>query len=82
MTDTTKLRYKSVMRLDRANRIFRIGRFLWTVGKVGDGEGYSNKFSIALTPKLVSWHRGRWEWIVTVLGIRLHRQRAYGGHIV
>lgn len=76
------MKFKSVMRWDKNNQIFRIGRFLWSVGKVGDGKGYSNKFSIALTPRVFSWHKGRWEWLVTIFGIRLHRRKYYGGIIV
>lgn len=76
------LRFKRVMRWDASNKIFRIGRFLWTVGKVGDGHGYSNKFSISLALHIFQWRVGRWEWLLIILGIRLHRKRAYGGHIV
>jgi len=76
------MHFKKVMRWDKYARIFRLGRFLWTVGKVGDGKGYSNKLSIALTPKLFRWKMERNEWFLTVLGIRFHRQRAYGGRIV
>lgn len=76
------LRFKPVMRWDKYARIFRLGRLTWTVGKVGDGYGYSNKFSIALTPKLFRWKLERNEWFLTVLGARFHRQRAYGGRIV
>lgn len=79
---TSELRFKSVMRWDREGKIFRVGRFLWTCGKVGDGKGYSNKFSIALVPHVFHWERRRFEWFLTILGVRLHRQRAFGGHIV
>ena len=72
-------RVKWVGRLDRGNRLLRLFRVMWSVGQVGDGKGYSAKFSVGLRPTLFRWRREGDGWLLTVLGIRLHMQRSYGG---
>jgi len=57
--------YKSVMTYSPDEKRYRIGRFVWTVGTVGDGTGYSCKLSVAL------------QWSFPFLRITL--RRAYGG---
>lgn len=60
-------------------RLLRLARFVWKRGKPGDGKGYSAKFTVGLTPRLLSGKR-EWDgWILTVCGIRLHYMRSYGG---
>lgn len=66
----------------RGDGVFRVCRFLWTRGKVGDGKGYSAKFSVGLERRLIGFERGYAEWHLWLVGIRLHYQRAYGGVIV
>ena len=77
------LRFKRVMRWDTGFLCYRLCRVMWERGTVGDGKGYSVKLSIALGPKIISW---RWwdgrEIEATVLGLRLHYQRSYGGRYV
>ena len=85
MTDHTpsgrhSLRTKRVMRWDRDFRCFRLCRVMWQRGTVGDGRGYSVILSLALRPKFVGWRLwdGR-ECEATILGLRVHYQRSYGG---
>ena len=74
------LRFKRVMRLDRANRIFRLFKIIGERGRVGDGHGYSSKFSVALEPCLFRYRRGLGsERLVTLIGVRFHYARSYGG---
>jgi hypothetical protein len=73
------MKLKTVFRWDRAARLLRLCRLNRTVGRVGDGKGYSSKTSLALTPRLFSFRRDFGEWILTVLGVRLHHVRSYGG---
>lgn len=52
-------------------------------GQVGDGKGYSVKFTIALARAW--WARERLtdcDRMVTVLGLRLHYSRSYVGRFV
>lgn len=76
------MRLKPVFRYDTRIQKFRIARVVWQFGRVGDGHGYSAKISIALTPRLFRWSRQFDGWRLTVLGVDLHHQRAYGGIIV
>lgn len=75
------LRFKWVMRLDTIQRHFRLFRLLWERGNVGDGFGYSAKFSVALDASIFRpIHRdANTDWMLTILGIRLHYCRSYGG---
>lgn len=76
------MQFKRVMRYDSRQKLYRLGRFLWSCGKVGDGKGFSVKFSIALSRALFQFRRDRNEWLLTLFGVRLHYRRAYGGWIV
>jgi hypothetical protein len=71
--------FKSVMRLDRRSNLVRLFRVMWDRGTVGDGKGYSNQFSVALRPAWFRWHRETDHWFVTVLGVRFHYARSWGG---
>lgn len=75
------IRFKRVFRWDSHNKLLRLFRIMWERGNVGDGRGYSAKFSLACTPRIIGWHRGMFDWALTVLGLRVHYLRAYGGHI-
>lgn len=72
-------RFKRVMRLDHQGRVFRICRWIWERGVVGDGNGYSAKLSLGLEPRVFRWERSSNSCRVTILGLRLHYRRAYGG---
>jgi hypothetical protein len=74
-------KFKFVLRYDPTRKFFRVGKFLWQRGKVGDGEGYSAKFSFALCPRLFFFYKNYAGWELIVLGIRIHLMRAYGGII-
>lgn len=74
------LRIKKVMRLDTIQRHFRLFRIMWERGKVGDGNGYSAKLSVGLEPQISRWERqAGTDWLVTVVGVRVHYCRSYGG---
>lgn len=76
------MRFKWVFRRDEIQRFFRIARICWERGEPGKpGGGYSAKFSIALTPRIFRWieRDATTDWRVTILGIRLHYSRSYGG---
>lgn len=73
---------KPIMRYDPSNRMLRLARLMWQRGKVGDGVGYSAKLSIGLRPAIFAFHRDWDGWRLTVLGVRLHHQRSYGGIFV
>lgn len=72
------MKFKSVMRWDSNAKLFRIFRIMWYRGKWGKG-GYSAKLSFAFRPRfflIVDEFEG---YDVTILGIRIHYQRSYGG---
>ena len=75
------LRLKLVCRKDTVQGHLRLFRVMWERGDVGDGRGYSNQISVALTPRIFRWgedNSSRW-WLVEFLFIRVHRKRSYGG---
>lgn len=73
------MKIKPVFRYSPTERTFRVGRVVWTNGVVGDGDGYSAKFSLALRPVLFHRSDEFAGWDVTFLGLRFHYQRSYGG---
>jgi hypothetical protein len=73
------VKFKWVGRLDKESRILRLCRLMWTRGMVGDGNGYSVKLSLALRPAFFCFHREWQQFFLTVLGVRVHFQRSYGG---
>ena len=74
-----RLKFKSVMRLDRRARMLRLFRIMWVKGIVGDGKGYSAQFSVALRPSLFQFHKEFSSYFLTLFGLRLHFERSYGG---
>lgn len=73
------MKFKWVGRLDTRARMLRLFRVMWTRGTVGDGAGYSAKLSLALRLALFGVRR-EWQAVfVTLLGVRVHFERAYGG---
>jgi len=74
------LRIRWIFRHDETQRHLRLFRVLWERGHVGDGKGYSAKLAVGLTPRLIGFHRDtRTDFIVSVLGLRVHYSRSYGG---
>lgn len=78
-------RFKWVLRLDTPQRHFRLFRMVWERGTF-DGRGYSVKFSVGVECRwfyLEGFNRDRrcwkYDWRVTLLGLRLHYARSYGG---
>lgn len=74
--------FKPVMRYDPILRWVRLFRLIWNTGVVGDGQGYSSKLTVALTPRLFRWDRGWHAWTLTILFVRIHYVRSYGGRFV
>lgn len=73
------MKVKWVGRWDPCSRLLRLARLMWTRGTVGDGRGYSAKLTLALRPALFAVRR-EWQSVaVTLLGVQVHYQRAYGG---
>lgn len=75
------MKLKTVFRWSNHQRMFRLFRVCWTRGTVGvPGGGYSAKLTVALAPRLFRfgdpWCDG---WSLTLLGIRIHYIRSYGG---
>ena len=76
------LRVKWIFCRDEIQYLYRIVRIMWERGQPGrPGGGYSAKFTVALRPALFSRieRDSRTDWRVTILGIRLHYCRSYGG---
>lgn len=71
---------KLFVRWDERAKLLRLGRLVWARGKMMHG-GWTAKLSLALTPRIVQFRRDWSEWQVTLLGVRLHYQRSYGGVI-
>ena len=65
------MKYKSVMRYSREEKLFRVCRIIWTRGKgpgVGGPDNYDAKLSLAF----------RFSW----MPIRIRYTRSYGGRFV
>lgn len=80
------MRLKSVMLYDPQCRIFRIGRIVWRRGE-GPGRGapanYDASLSLALCPPWrLRFHREYGGWLISILGIRVHRNTSYGGCLI
>lgn len=73
------MKLKRVFRYDPTARLYRLFRATWIRGTVGDGKGYSCKFSAALRLRLFQFHRELDGWLLTLLGVRIHFERSYGG---
>jgi hypothetical protein len=75
------LRFKPVMRFDEIQNHLRLFRLMWERGRPGvPGGGYSAKLAIGLRPRL--FHREREygkAFLLTILGLRIHYSRSYGG---
>ncbi|NTG07231.1 hypothetical protein [Rhizobium rhizogenes] len=75
------LRFKSVLRFDEIQNHLRLFRLMWERGRPGvPGGGYSAKLAIGLRPRL--FHREREygkAFLFTILGLRIHYSRSYGG---
>lgn len=76
------LKFKRVFRYSPSERVYRLFRWVWQKGQVGDGKGFSSKFSVSLVPRLFRFAKDNNTgngWYVTVLGLRLHHQWNFGG---
>ena len=79
------MKWKNVWRWSQEERVFRIGRLLWERGPAWTpaGSGWnSNKLSVAIEPRWFVFRRELRGWWLTLCGLRLHKQKDYGGRIV
>lgn len=72
---------KLFCRWDSSARLLRLGRLVWATGRNPGPGWYSAKLSLALTPRLFGFSTGFHEWAVTLLGLRVHFQKSFGGWI-
>ncbi|HBS81366.1 MAG TPA: hypothetical protein DD989_22355 [Pseudomonas sp.] len=75
------MRVKKVMTWSPSEKTLRLLRVMWENGTPGKG-GYSVKLSLALVSRFARWERCRYEWALTLAGVRLHYRRSYGGKFV
>ena len=75
------LRFKPIMRRDGTQKHLRLFRLLWERGTPGvPGGGYSAKLAIGLRPRLFEREREYGKaFLLTILGLRVHYSRSYGG---
>lgn len=74
---------KRVMRYDPTQKKLRLFRLLWRRGTPGlPGGGYSAKLSVSLVPRIFGWAREWHSWRLTLAGVQVHAQKAFGGIIV
>jgi hypothetical protein len=81
MITAPSLRFKSVLRFDEIQKHLRLFRLMWERGTPGvPGGGYSAKLAIGLRPRLFERERecGK-AFLITILGLRVHYSRSYGG---
>jgi hypothetical protein len=77
------MKVKPVFRYQPTIKKFRILRFVWERGVVGDGKGFSAKLSFAVRPKIYEWWIGELdEWRLILLGVEIHFYKSYGGVFV
>lgn len=70
---------KWVWRWSPSERKLRIVRFIRWVGVVGDGKGHSTMHTLSLAPAIYRVERGGHDFALTLLGVRYHWQRRWGG---
>lgn len=80
------LRFKSVMRRDPTTAMFRLLRVMWEttdpwIKPTDQRRERFHKLTLALRPALFHAAKDGYGdgWFLTVLGIRVHYQRSYGG---
>lgn len=66
-------------RFSRPEKMLRLFCAVKNVGKVGDGVGFSRKTTLAIVPRIFAFRREREGWKLTILGIRIHRVKSFGG---
>lgn len=76
------MKFKPVWTWSAPERKVRLFRIVWERGVVGDGDGYSAMLSFSFVPRLYANVPVLFGFDVTVLGVRMHHKRAYGGRFV
>lgn len=70
---------RMVWRYSRSEKMIRLFRVFRHVGRVGDGVGFSEMVSLAVVPCLLRHEREMRGWCLTILGLRVHYQKDFGG---
>lgn len=74
------LKFKWMRRYSPQEKVLRLARIMWQRGRVGDGKGYSAKFTISLCRRLLSFEPNRGSgWYLIAFGLRIHFQKSWGG---
>jgi hypothetical protein len=76
------MRFKWVLRRDEIQQHFRLFRIMWERGNpvVPGSGGYSAKLAIGLRPRIYEREQEFGAaFLVTILGLRVHYARSYGG---
>lgn len=64
----------------RPDRRIVLCRIKWETGTRMQKGWHDNKFSISLVSRIWNFTPELWGWCITIVGVRLHHKRAYGGH--
>lgn len=76
----SRLRFFFVGTWDKRERKLRLFKWTWATGEDSSVKNWhSSAFKISLCLKVFKYEPELWGWVLTILGIRLHRKRAYGG---
>jgi len=74
------MKFRWIGRLDRQQKLVRLGSFLW--GTHPADAGHRNRLSLSVRPALFHFSREVDGWRVTVAGVRLHMKRHPRGSLV
>jgi hypothetical protein len=75
-----KLRFKYLGIWSAREKKLRICKWTWATGKNPRVDGWhSSSFRISLWPKIFHFSSEYGGWAITIIGIRFHRKKAYGG---
>lgn len=75
----TLIFFRWIGRWSPQERRLRLFRFVRWTGVVGDGRGHSTMYTLALTPVFFRVERAYNDLAFTIVGVRFHRQRSFGG---
>ena len=76
----SKLRFKFIGTWSKEERKIRLFKWTWATGDdCSVKDWHSSSFKISLWPKIFKYEPELWGWALTILFMRFHRKRAYGG---
>jgi len=74
------MKFRWIGRLDRQQKLIRLGSFLWGIHL--NDPGHRNRLSVSVRPTVFHFRREVDGWFVTVAGVRLHMKRHPRGSLV